>query len=71
MEKPNAKELAFKGGRLEFRNVYFSFKPTKPPVKYLLSDLSMVIEAHKQTALVGPSGFGKSTIFNMIVRLQN
>ena len=67
VEKPNANDYQFKDGRVEFRNIDFSFKPQKKQTKYLFKNLSMVIEAHKHTALVGPSGFGKTTIFNIIV----
>lgn len=56
-------------GRLEFCNVQFSY-PTRPnnPV---LKGLNLVIEEGKTTALVGPSGGGKSTTVALIERFYD
>jgi len=51
-------------GRLEFKNVRFTYRPGEK----VLRDLSFVAEPGKVTALVGPSGGGKSTILNLILR---
>lgn len=51
--------------RVEFRNVGFSYRPDHP----VLNGLSLTAEAGQMTALVGPSGGGKSTILNLILRL--
>jgi ATP-binding cassette subfamily B protein len=51
--------------RVEFSGVRFSYRPGEP----VLRDLSFVAEPGKITALVGPSGGGKSTILNLIMRL--
>lgn len=66
-DKEDAKDFDFKDGKIEFKNVSFSFEPEKKDPEYLLKDLNMIIEPHKQTAIVGPSGFGKSTILSLIV----
>ncbi|EPB73129.1 antigen peptide transporter 2 [Ancylostoma ceylanicum] len=52
------------GGRIEFKNVHFTY-PSRPnnPV---LEGLNLVIEAGRTTALVGPSGGGKSSIVSLI-----
>ncbi|KAK6727498.1 hypothetical protein RB195_005279 [Necator americanus] len=52
------------GGRIEFKNVHFTY-PSRPnnPV---LKGLNLVIEAGRTTALVGPSGGGKSSIVSLI-----
>jgi len=68
-EKKNAKDYIYQGGKIEFKNVYFTYKPNKADPEYLLNGLTMTIEPRKNTALVGPSGFGKTTIFNLIVFL--
>jgi subfamily B ATP-binding cassette protein MsbA len=51
--------------RVEFDRVDFSYRPGEP----VLRDLSLVAEPGKMTALVGPSGGGKSTILNLVLRL--
>jgi ATP-binding cassette subfamily B protein len=48
-----------------FENVNFAYRTGEA----VLRDLSFVAEAGKLTALVGPSGGGKSTILNLILRL--
>ncbi|WP_448953198.1 ABC transporter ATP-binding protein [Labrys neptuniae] len=53
-----------KGGHIVFDHVNFGYKPDEP----VLRDLCLVAEAGKTTALVGPSGGGKSTIVNLILR---
>jgi len=54
-------------GRLEFKNVRFTYRPGEK----VLRDLSFVAEPGKVTALVGPSGGGKSTILNLILRFYD
>jgi subfamily B ATP-binding cassette protein MsbA len=54
-------------GRVEFSHVSFAFRPDEP----VLRDLSLVAEPSRVTALVGPSGGGKSTILNLIVRFYD
>jgi ATP-binding cassette subfamily B protein len=50
--------------RVEFKDVRFTYRPGEK----VLRDLSFVAEPGKVTALVGPSGGGKSTILNLILR---
>ena len=52
--------------RIEFSNVQFGY----PGGENVFEHLSFVAEPGKLTALVGPSGGGKSTIFNLILRLH-
>jgi subfamily B ATP-binding cassette protein MsbA len=54
-------------GKVEFRDVGFSYSNGQP----VLKGLNMTCEAGKTTALVGPSGGGKSTILNLILRLYD
>jgi ATP-binding cassette subfamily B protein len=51
-------------GRLEFRDVEFAYRADKP----VLRGMSFVAEPGRLTALVGPSGGGKSTVFNLLLR---
>jgi ATP-binding cassette subfamily B protein len=57
-------ELAIKNPRLEFANVNFGYRGEES----VLHDMSFVAEPGRLTALVGPSGGGKSTVFNLIMR---
>ena len=46
-------------GRIEFKDVYLSYRPSLPPV---LSGISVAIEPRQKVAIVGRTGAGKSTI---------
>jgi ABC-type multidrug transport system fused ATPase/permease subunit len=54
-------------GRLEFRSVQFSYRPNAP----VLRGLSFSAEPGCVTALVGPSGGGKTTIINLLLRFYD
>ncbi|WP_457946634.1 ABC transporter ATP-binding protein [Pseudarthrobacter sp. alpha12b] len=51
-------------GRLVFESVSFSYSPDKP----LISDLSLVAEPGQTVAIVGPTGAGKTTLVNLMMR---
>lgn len=51
-------------GNIEFRDVTFAYRPGEP----VLQHLSFCAKGGKITALVGASGGGKSTIFNLLLR---
>ena len=59
--------LQIKTARLEFDDVHFSYRSNES----VLSGMSFVAEPGMLTALVGPSGGGKSTIFNLILRFYD
>jgi len=52
-------------GKIEFRHVYFKYNNDS---RYILEDVSFVINPGETIALVGPTGGGKSTIINLIER---
>jgi len=56
--------LLLSTGRLEFSHVHFAYRPHEPVIK----DMSFIAEPGRVTALVGPSGGGKSTVLNLILR---
>lgn len=56
-------------GDIKLRNIRFAY-PTRPDVEVLHS-LDLDIPGNKQTALVGASGSGKSTIFGLVERWYN
>ena len=51
-------------GRVAFENVSFSYDPERP----LITDLSLVAEPGTTIAIVGPTGAGKTTLVNLIMR---
>ena len=51
-------------GRVEFRDVTFSYDPDRP----LIESLSLVAEPGQTVAIVGPTGAGKTTLVNLIMR---
>jgi ATP-binding cassette subfamily B protein len=51
-------------GRVEFDHVSFSYNPDMP----LIQDLSLVAEPGQTVAIVGPTGAGKTTLVNLIMR---
>ena len=52
-------------GVIEFKNVKFKYREDED---YTLNGLNLKIEPNKKTAIVGRSGNGKSTIFNLLLR---
>lgn len=51
-------------GRVEFEHVGFAYSADRP----LISDLSFVAEPGDTIAIVGPTGAGKTTIVNLVMR---
>jgi ATP-binding cassette subfamily B protein len=60
----NGPALKLATARVEFVDVQFGYRDDEVVIK----NLSLVAEPGKVTALVGPSGGGKSTILNLILR---
>jgi len=54
-------------GTIEFRGVGFEYEPGKT----ILADIDLVIPARQVTALVGPTGAGKSTLVSLVPRLYD
>jgi subfamily B ATP-binding cassette protein MsbA len=63
---PPAKSLVprFFLGSIDFRHVTFGYDPARP----ILKDFSLRVEPGEMVALVGPSGGGKTTIVNLLLR---
>jgi len=53
-------------GRIEFRDLTFSYGERLPPV---LRDISLTVEAGQTVAFVGRTGSGKSTLMNLVPRV--
>ena len=54
-------------GRVEIRHVDFSYDPDKP----LIRDLCMDVQPGQKVAIVGPTGAGKTTIVNLLMRFYD
>ena len=52
-------------GIIEFKNVYFGY----PGEKNILKNFNLKLEPNKKIAIVGKSGQGKSTMFNLLTRV--
>lgn len=53
-----------KGGKVEFRNVCFSYDPERP----LIENFNLSVNEGDLVAIVGPTGAGKTTIVNLLMR---
>ncbi|MQS12165.1 ABC transporter ATP-binding protein [Streptomyces kaniharaensis] len=51
-------------GRVAFQDVSFRYEPEKP----LIEDLSLKVEPGQTVAIVGPTGAGKTTLVNLLMR---
>lgn len=54
-------------GSVSFDKVYFSYTPDKP----LIQDFNLDVESGKRVAIVGPTGCGKTTLINLIMRFYD
>jgi ATP-binding cassette subfamily B protein len=59
--------LTLTEARVEFANVQFAYRADTP----VLRGMSFVAESSQVTALVGPSGGGKSTVLNLLLRFYD
>ena len=67
LKEPNSPKEP-KGDEIKFDNVFFKYKNKE---KYALEGVSFTAKEHAITALVGPSGGGKSTIASLINRFYD
>lgn len=54
-------------GNVEFKDVQFSYTPEKP----LIERLNFFVKAGQKAAIVGPTGAGKTTIVNLLMRFYD
>ncbi|MGV0990909.1 MAG: ABC transporter ATP-binding protein [Mycobacterium sp.] len=67
-ESPSATTQAGPGpGRVQFENVGFSYQPGAP----VIEDLSLTAEPGATVAIVGPTGAGKTTLVNLLMRFYD
>lgn len=65
--KANARPVHSMAGRIELRNVSFSYDG----VNRVLKNINLTIEPGEMIGLVGPSGAGKTTMVNLICRFYD
>ncbi len=63
-DSPQSVSLPHLSGQVEFRSVRFHYDPGKEIIK----DFSLSVHPGDTIALIGPTGCGKSTILNLIIR---
>lgn len=54
-------------GNVELKNIHFSYVPEKP----ILTNVNLKADAGKLIAIVGPTGAGKTTIINLLMRFYD
>ena len=63
----DAVELDRVGGKVEIRDVDFAYNPEKP----LIQNFSLDVEPGQRVAIVGPTGCGKTTLINLLMRFYD
>ncbi len=66
-DKPDARPLQIKGGRVQFDDVAFGYDAERP----ILKGVSLEVEPGQTVAIVGSSGSGKSTIGRLLFRFYD
>ena len=66
VDKENAYDLDVHSGKIEFKNIKFSFGN-----RVILKNLSFVVNPGHKVAIVGPTGAGKSTISKLLFRFYD
>ena len=54
-------------GNVEIKNVSFSYVPSRP----LIENLSLSVKSGQRIAIVGPTGCGKTTLINLLMRFYD
>ena len=66
-DKPDAVKLGKVDGNVSIDNISFSYTPDKP----LIEDLSLDVKPGMRVAIVGPTGCGKTTLINLLMRFYD
>ena len=68
-EIPESRDPKFPApkGNVEIKNVSFSYVPSRP----LIENLSLSVKSGQRIAIVGPTGCGKTTLINLLMRFYD
>lgn len=66
-EKPDAAVLHDVEGKVDLENVDFSYVPEKQ----LITDFNLSVQPGQRVAIVGPTGCGKTTVINLLMRFYD
>ena len=66
-DAPDARELVEAKGEVELNHVRFGYNPAKT----VIHDLSFHVKPGKMIAIVGPTGAGKTTLINLLMRFYD
>ena len=66
-DAPDAKTLTEASGRVALQNVAFSYTPEQR----LIEDLRLSVQPGERVAIVGPTGCGKTTLINLLMRFYD
>ncbi len=67
-DAPDAKEMVVKRGNISFDNVTFRYLEQKETKGVFLHNFSLKVDGGQRVGLVGPSGGGKTTVTNLVLR---
>ena len=67
VEESRENHLSDVEGKIVFENVAFSYDPSKP----LIEHLNLTVEPGQRIAIVGPTGSGKTTLINLLMRFYD
>ena len=66
-DEPDARTLSDVAGRVDIDSVAFAYTPEKP----LIENLNLHVKPGQRVAIVGPTGCGKSTLINLLMRFYD
>lgn len=66
-DSPDAKVLSDARGNVKLENVFFSYVPDKK----LIENFNLDVKPGQRVAIVGPTGCGKTTVINLLMRFYD